>query len=225
MAKGLASPTGYYKDAKTIGETASVYAPVGARNDPRGLNNGWAKGVSRHMDDLEKSVGASASSSARASSTGTGGTTASGATAAAGSTTGSGADGTAQITSTKNAGARNQLVSGKVTVNGNNYDFNSGGHGRGSLPKGDYQVTPFKNSTGQAGMVRDGVGFSFAMSDKFDSRVGDKRTLLRIHPDGGSVGTNGCLGIVGNAATLKQFRDDMNAEIRRNGGSYTLRVQ
>ena len=40
-----------------------------------------------------------------------------------------------------------------------------------------------------------------------------------------SAGTNGCLGIVGDAATQRRFREDMLAEIRRNGGSYTLRVQ
>lgn len=122
------------------------------------------------------------------------------------------------------AGQRNQMESGHITVNGHTYQFNSGGHGRGNLPAGDYTVTPFKNTTNQAGMVRDGVGFSFALSDKYDSRVGGTRSLLRIHPDGGTAGTQGCIGIVGDAATLRQFRDDMNAEIRRNGGRYTLHV-
>jgi hypothetical protein len=63
-------------------------------------------------------------------------------------------------------------------------------------------------------------------SDRFyDPRAGRDRTALRIHPDGGGTGTAGCIGVVGDAATLRRFRDDMNAELRRNGGSYTLRVQ
>lgn len=135
------------------------------------------------------------------------------------------ADGVANITRTTHAGARNQMVEGQVTVNGHTYNFRSGGHGRGSLPKGDYTVTRHMDSRNTAGMVVGGVGYSFAMSDKYDARVGGTRSLLRIHPDGGSAGTNGCLGIVGDAATQRRFREDMLAEIRRNGGSYTLRVQ
>jgi hypothetical protein len=137
----------------------------------------------------------------------------------------SGADGTARISRTTNAGARNQMISGQVTVNGRTYDFRSGGFGRGSLPRGDYTVTRHMDSRNTRGMVVGGVGYSFAMNNKFDPRVGATRTLLRIHPDGGTPGTEGCLGIVGNAATQRQFRADMLAEIRRNGGSYTLRVQ
>lgn len=134
-------------------------------------------------------------------------------------------EGVAQINRTKNAGARNQMVEGKITVNGNTYDFRSGGHGRGSLPKGTYNITRHLDSRSDASMSVGGVGYSFAMSDKFDSRVGDTRKLLRIHPDGRSPGTEGCLGIVGDAATQRRFREDMLSEIRRNGGSYQLTVR
>jgi hypothetical protein len=137
----------------------------------------------------------------------------------------SGADGTARISRTTNAGARNQMISGQITVNGRSYDFRSGGFGRGSLPKGTYTVTRHMDSRRDRSMSVGGVGYSFAVSDKYDSRVGANRSLLRIHPDGGSAGTEGCIGIVGNAATQRQFRADMLAEIRRNGGSYTLSVQ
>ncbi len=91
-------------------------------------------------------------------------------------------EGVAHITRTHNAGERHQMVEGKIKINGNVYDFRSGGSGRGSLPKGSYVVTPFKNTTNQAGMVKDGVGYSFALTDKFDPRVGDTRSLLRIRP-------------------------------------------
>ncbi|HEY8209394.1 MAG TPA: peptidoglycan-binding domain-containing protein [Myxococcaceae bacterium] len=132
---------------------------------------------------------------------------------------------TATVDKITNKGARNQMTTGKITVNGHTYTYNSGGHGRGNLPNGDYKVTPHMWSRNTPGMVRDGVGFSFALSDKFDPRVGGApRSELRIHPDGGSAGTNGCIGIVGNAATLKQFREDMRAEFNRNGGKFNLHV-
>ncbi len=133
-------------------------------------------------------------------------------------------NGTATIDSVRNSGARNQMVSGRITVNGRTYQYNSGGHGRGSLPPGQYQVTPHMFSRNTRGMVRDGVGYSFALNNAYDPRVGGTRTALRIHPDGGSAGTMGCIGIVGDAATQRQFRADMMAEIRRNGGSFTLNV-
>ena len=116
------------------------------------------------------------------------------------------------------------MVSGQVTVNGHTYDFRSGGHGRGSLPPGSYTVTPHMWSRSTRGMTVDGVGYSFALSNKFDARVGGTRTELRIHPDGGTPGTNGCVGIVGNGAVQRQFREDMRAELSRNGGRFTLNV-
>jgi len=133
-------------------------------------------------------------------------------------------NGTAHIDSTSRTGQRNQLATGRVTVNGNTYDFRSGGFGKGNLPKGTYEITSHMNSRSDPAMSVGGVGYSFAMSDKYDSRVGATRTLLRIHPDGGTAGTLGCLGIVGNAAVQRQFRADMQAEIARNGGSYNLTV-
>ena len=154
-----------------------------------------------------------------------GGNTTSGATAPATGNRSSGQNGVAQIDRTINAGARNQRVDGRITVNGNTYDFRSGGFGRGSLPEGTYNVTRHLDSRSNSSMTVGGVGYSFAVSDKYDARVGGTRSLLRIHPDGNSPGTEGCIGIVGNAATQRQFRDDMLAEIRRNGGNYTLRVQ
>ncbi len=133
-------------------------------------------------------------------------------------------NGTAHIDSTSKTGQRNQLATGRVTVNGNTYDFRSGGFGKGNLPRGTYAITTHMNSRNDPSMSVGGVGYSFAMSNKYDSRVGATRTLLRIHPDGGTAGTLGCMGIVGNAATQRQFRADMQAEIARHGGSYNLTV-
>lgn len=135
-----------------------------------------------------------------------------------------GANRTATFDRVSNRGARNQMVEGRITVNGRTYNFRSGGHGRGSLPAGQYEIRPHLWSRNDRSMSVGGVGYSFAVSDKYDSRVGGTRRLLRIHPDGGSAGTEGCIGIVGNAAVQRQFREDMRAELARNGGRFTLNV-
>jgi peptidoglycan hydrolase-like protein with peptidoglycan-binding domain len=131
----------------------------------------------------------------------------------------------AQFESVSKAGQRSQMMSGRITINGNTYDFRSGGGGRGNLPPGDYKITPHLWSRSDRSMSVGGVGYSFAMSDKYDKRVGGTRSLLRIHPDGGGPGTIGCIGIVGDAATQRQFREDMRAELARNGGAFNLSVR
>jgi peptidoglycan hydrolase-like protein with peptidoglycan-binding domain len=125
------------------------------------------------------------------------------------------------------------MTTGTITVNGNTYQFNTGGPNHFSVPEGTYRVTTHYDTRSEPEFSRDGVGFSFLMEDPnrpgsdsfYDARAGRDRTNLRLHPDGGGVGTAGCIGIVGDAATMRQFREDLNAEIRRNGGAYTLRVE
>jgi peptidoglycan hydrolase-like protein with peptidoglycan-binding domain len=132
---------------------------------------------------------------------------------------------TAVIDRTTQTGARNQMAHGQITVNGNTYQFRSGGHGKGNLPPGDYTITPHLWNRSDRSMNVDGVGYSFAMSDKYDPRVRATRSLLRIHPDGGRAGTLGCIGIVGNGDVQRRFREDMRAELQRNGGRFTLAVR
>jgi hypothetical protein len=57
MAKLLGSTTsGPYKNASTIAEIGGIYAPIGAGNDPTGLNNHWTRGVAKFADTLERRV-------------------------------------------------------------------------------------------------------------------------------------------------------------------------
>lgn len=49
MANTLAKPNGYYRGKSTIGQIGKVYAPVGAANDPSGLNGYWAGGVAKNF--------------------------------------------------------------------------------------------------------------------------------------------------------------------------------
>lgn len=139
-------------------------------------------------------------------------------------------NGTARIDAPRNGRG---MVTGTITVNGNTYQFRSGNSRSFSTPQGEYRVRAHMNSRSDAGFVRDGVGFSYVMEDPrrpgsdrfYDSRAGRDRQYLRIHPDGAGPGTAGCIGVLGDAATLRRFRQDLNAELARNNGTYTLRVQ
>jgi hypothetical protein len=133
---------------------------------------------------------------------------------------------TAQFEEFRHQGASRQMAVGRITVNGNTYAFTSGGFGRGHLPSGTYTVTTHRQSRSETGFSSDGVGYTFALSDRLDPRVGNvNRTLLRIHPDGGNLGTQGCIGILGGAATQTSFRSGMNAEIVRHGNHLELTVR
>ena len=56
MARGLASPTGYYRNCKTLADVARVYAPSCAANDPYELNGYWPKSVAKFMADFEAAL-------------------------------------------------------------------------------------------------------------------------------------------------------------------------
>jgi hypothetical protein len=54
MARRMAATDGPYAKANTLEEIGGIYAPVGAENDPRGTNGGWADGVRMHLRNLSK---------------------------------------------------------------------------------------------------------------------------------------------------------------------------
>jgi hypothetical protein len=61
MAKQLASPTGYYKNADTLRQLWSIYAPSSATgtratNDPNNLNRHWGPAIDRYMTEIENRV-------------------------------------------------------------------------------------------------------------------------------------------------------------------------
>ena len=136
----------------------------------------------------------------------------------------------------------NGMVTGKITVNGHPYDFNSGGPGALSIPPGEKLVAGYRDRTNSPGMNvgsgKDRFGFSFNLLEPgtrsdttADPRApatnehgAEERTYLRIHADGGKPGTSGCIGIVGDPTTQRRFVDDMKAELKRNP-DFTLRVE
>jgi hypothetical protein len=132
---------------------------------------------------------------------------------------------------------------GFLSLNGVNYNFRSGGGNYGYLPFGSYTVTmgdfsvtengqsirgrretPLSMTVPSPGNSNGIFGYSFNLSDAYDSRVGRTRTELRIHPDGDPAGTWGCIGIKGDAQVQKQFFNSLTTLIRNNGGRYVIKV-
>jgi hypothetical protein len=131
---------------------------------------------------------------------------------------------TAEFTSINNGGQLNASADGVIRINGHDYYFRSGGGGRGYLPAGTYTVSNGRLRNDKPSMMVDGFGYSFDLSNMYDSRVGGTRTELRIHPDGGNLGTAGCIGIQGGIATQRQFYADMSTVLGSSGGNYTITV-
>ncbi len=52
LGKGINQGKGPYANAKSIEDIAKRYAPIGAGNDPRGLNKYWTSGVSSNYEKL-----------------------------------------------------------------------------------------------------------------------------------------------------------------------------
>jgi GH24 family phage-related lysozyme (muramidase) len=112
------------------------------------------------------------------------------------------------------------------------YQFRNGGHGRGSIPYGDYEVSRGRRRSDKSSMQVGGYGYSFDLTQKGkqegcadDSRFAAQRELLRIHPDGGSAGTEGCMGIVGDASVQRDFYTKAKALQDKYGGKFSLSFQ
>ncbi len=80
------------------------------------------------------------------------------------------------------------------------YSAISGSRSLYSLENGEYISNNFRYRT-NVSMVKDGIGFSIDLISTFNTG----RSLLRIHPDGGPSGTEGCIGLTGNSIELKSF--------------------
>lgn len=113
-------------------------------------------------------------------------------------------------------------VTGKITVNGNTYEFVNGGSKRGSIPFSTYEVKRFTPGEQRAKegyqYTRDAFELSDIHDDAPSAAKGDDRRGLLIH-DGNRGVTAGCVGIKGD---FQQFKKDMQAEIAKNGGSVKL---
>ncbi len=108
------------------------------------------------------------------------------------------------------------------------YDVNTGGGAQtfrtrnGPVPPGVYRVSHHQSNRTTAGMVLNGVGFSFDLNPANGTPVFG-RSLFRIHPDGSSPGTNGCLGVHENTAKLKRCERQI-ADLLNTFGVFKISV-
>uniref|UniRef100_A0AB33ISM1 Teneurin-like YD-shell domain-containing protein n=1 Tax=Prevotella sp. GTC17253 TaxID=3236793 RepID=A0AB33ISM1_9BACT len=101
------------------------------------------------------------------------------------------------------------------------YNAVAGGFGNGAPENGNYTISTYQDRSPKGwynkGMNRDGVGFSYNLNPLFDTG----RTDLRIHPDGNNEGTLGCIGLLGNAKKLIDFKDTLNRMLKVNKTIFT----
>jgi RHS repeat-associated protein len=79
-------------------------------------------------------------------------------------------------------------------------------------PPGHYYGTNFRTRYDKAGMVRAGVGFSLDLNPLFYTN----RTLLRMHPDGPPVGSEGCVALSCGANGLRDFSSRVGTYLKQS---------
>ena len=118
------------------------------------------------------------------------------------------------------------LYNSDNTVAGS-YHFINGPWGKGAIPLGTYTISGGVRTSQAAMSVKDPVsgkksGWKFNVSDVYDERVGATRSLLRIHPDGNTPGSEGCFVITGTYATLEDFYTKLKSILAANNGKVKL---
>lgn len=108
------------------------------------------------------------------------------------------------------------------------YQCINGPWGAGKIPLGNYTVSNLRRRSSPVGMTvldqSDNTlyGWSCDISNVYDKRVGRTRSLLRIHPDGNSIGTNGCFGIVGPVDIQRDCYNKLKTTLSENNGRCIL---
>jgi hypothetical protein len=107
---------------------------------------------------------------------------------------------------------------GKLNFAGDQYNFGTGGAGRGSIPYGDYPITP--NAIGPWGRAHGAIGINDNVIP--DAKIGDTRRGIELHagtnPD---LITQGCVAIAGDQ--WQQFRQKVMQHIN-DGEKLTLHI-
>ena len=86
------------------------------------------------------------------------------------------------------------------------YDAISGSRSLYPLQNGKYITDNLRERKDNLAMIKEQVGFSIDLSPTFQTN----RTLLRIHPDGGLPGTEGCIGLIESESRLMEFKELMS---------------
>jgi hypothetical protein len=110
-------------------------------------------------------------------------------------------------------GAIREMSDGSGTIHARTGPF-----GNGALPNGLYAADNYRDRGPGSGdynrrMTIDGFGFSYDLTPGFPT----DRTLLRIHPDGGRPGSEGCIALRAHRKQLQDFATRVNAYLRAYG--------
>jgi len=94
----------------------------------------------------------------------------------------------------------------------------SGPYGQGSLPAGSYEGSNLRYRTNAAMTDREGFGWSLNLQPLFQTG----RTLLRIHPDGNTPGSLGCIAVM-NPNTI-ELHQSLELALWSQGGRVVVDV-
>jgi len=103
------------------------------------------------------------------------------------------------------------IMSDGSAVADESWSFRSGSITLMPIPNGTWSVSNYR-ARSENGYVRNGVGFTFDITP--DPAFG--RSSLRIHPDGGPVGTAGCIGLTEPASRLNGFSSKMQEYLQNH---------
>jgi hypothetical protein len=94
----------------------------------------------------------------------------------------------------------------------------------GPTPPGIYRVSNHRPNRTTDGMVLNGVGFSFDLNPAAGTEVFG-RSMFRIHPDGNSPQTNGCIGLRETRENLQKAERLIVRLLAENGGSFKISLR
>jgi hypothetical protein len=94
----------------------------------------------------------------------------------------------------------------------------------GPTPPGIYRVSNHRPNRTTEGMVLNGVGFSFDLNPAAGTEVFG-RSMFRIHPDGNSPQTNGCIGLRETREKLQMAERLIVRLLTENGGSFKISLR
>jgi hypothetical protein len=106
------------------------------------------------------------------------------------------------------------LITGKIVMTGHEYEFGSGGLGYGSIPYGDFPVTP--KEVGSWGKRHDAIGINHNTIVDPKYKPGT-REGIEIHSQSGRR-TYGCVGV--ETTQWGSFKRDLFAMIDAFGGAW-----
>jgi hypothetical protein len=114
----------------------------------------------------------------------------------------------------RSAAKRPAHITGKIVMAGRAYTFGSGGAGRGSIPYGDFPVTP--KDVGSWGRAHGAIGI--AHNSIPDPKYRSRREGIEMHAVGPALRTEGCVGVLRDQWAI--FKRELFGMLQAFGGAW-----